>query len=206
MNRLFILGLGLMLSSIAFQAKAQVPANDQTGFGIRAGVNLMNMHSVTFGLQDYNTNAEVGFQVGVYGDLAIARNVTFLPEIYYIQKNAKFQETASSKVNMKFSYLEVPVLIGYKPVPDLTLFVGPEVSFLLSQKTTLSTNGVQVSDDTSLKNYRKFIAGGAAGLGYSITPNINVNARYSIDFQKALTEGALNFKNKGFLLSLGYTF
>ncbi|TKC65620.1 PorT family protein [Pedobacter hiemivivus] len=203
-NRLFILVLGLTLSSLAFQLKAQL--RDEMGFGVRAGVNLMNMHQITFGSQGYKTNAELGFQVGVYGDLPIAKSLTFLPELYYIQKNAKFQQNAADKVNMKFSYLELPVLIGYKPISDLTFFIGPELSLLLAQKTTFTVDAEQVSEDTSLKNYRKFIAGAAVGIGYNITPDVNVTVRYSTDFQEALTDGATNLKNKGFALSMGYTF
>lgn len=204
MNKLFVLGLGLTLSSLTFHAKAQV--SDQMGFGVRAGFNLMNMHQVTFGTQDYKTNAEVGFHVGVYGDLPIAKSLTFLPELYYVQKNAKFQQTAADKLNLKLSYLELPVLIGYKPISDLTLFIGPEFSLLLAQKTTLTENSVQVSKDTDLQNYRKFITGAAVGIGYSITPNINVTVRYTTDFQQTLKDESIDLKNKGFALAMGYTF
>ncbi|MNR17323.1 hypothetical protein D3C85_1339750 [compost metagenome] len=61
---------------------------------------------------------------------------------------------------------------------------------------------------TDKKDYKKSIAGGVVGLGYNITPNINVNGRYTMDFQKTFNDDINQdkLKNKGFALSLGYTF
>lgn len=215
MKKLFILGLGLTVSSFAFKANAQtsqVAANDQMRFGIRAGANLMNMGKLSFAGQDYSTDSKVGFQAGIYADLPMGGNFAFMPEINYAQKGAKFKETivgVNNEIDRKVSYLDIPVLIGYKATPELTVFAGPQVSFLLAQKTIAKSDGNQIgSDDTSTKDFSKSIAGGAVGLGYSITPNVNINARYSMDFQKAMKDD-LNqdkLKNRGFALSLGYTF
>lgn len=215
MKKLFILGLGLTVSSLAFKANAQSSqraANDEMRFGIRAGANLMNMGKTTLGGQEYSTDSKVGFQAGVYADLPMGGNFAFLPEINFAQKGAKLKETVAGvngEINTTLSYLDIPVLIGYKATPELTVFAGPQVSFLLGQKTVTKVDGNQVGDDnTSTDTFSKSLAGGAVGLGYSITPNINVNARYSMDFQKALKsdQNQDKVKNRGFALSLGYTF
>jgi len=215
MKRLFILGLGLTVSSLAFKANAQTSqaaANDQMRFGIRAGANLMNMGKLTFAGQNYSTDSKVGFQAGIYADLPMGGNFAFLPEINYAQKGAKFKESiagVNNEIDRKVSYLDIPVLIGYKATPELTVFAGPQVSFLLAQKTIAKVDGNQVgSDNTSTKDFSKSIAGGALGLGYSITPNVNINARYSMDFQKTMKDDLKQdkLKNRGFALSLGYTF
>ncbi|MNY67931.1 hypothetical protein D3C86_2056100 [compost metagenome] len=64
------------------------------------------------------------------------------------------------------------------------------------------------TESTDTENFSKSLAGAAVGLGYSITPNINLNARYMMDFQNALKDDVNQdkIKNKGFALSLGYTF
>lgn len=214
MKKLFIIGLGLTVSSLAFKANAQTSqtaANDQMRFGIRAGANFMNMGKLEFLNQSYSTDSKAGFQVGVYGDLPMGGGFAFLPEIMFIQKGAKLNETVAgntAELDTKVSYIDVPLLIGYKPTPELTVFAGPQVSFLLSQKSTGLLNDDAQTESTDTKDFSKSLAGGTVGLGYSITPNINVNARYMMDFQKALKDDVNQdkIKNKGFALSLGYTF
>ena len=213
-KKLFIKGLGLTVGSLAFKANAQTSqaaANDKMRFGIRAGANLMNMGKFQFADQEYATDYKVGFQAGIYGDLPMGGGFSFMPEAMFIQKGAKLEETVGENTgtfDAKISYIDIPVLIGYKATPELTIFAGPQVSFLLSQKSTIAVNDDPVTETTDTENFSKSLAGGAVGLGYSITPNINVNARYMMDFQKAFKDEANQdkLKNKGFALSLGYTF
>ncbi len=214
MKKLFIIGLGLTASSLAFKASAQTSqsaANDKMKFGIRAGANLMNMGKLQVLDQNYSTDSQVGFQAGIYGDLPMGGGFAFLPEIMYIQKGAKIKETVSGttgEFNTKVNYLDIPLLIGYKATPELTVFAGPQVSFLLSQKSTGLVNSDPQIESTDTENFSKSLASGAVGLGYSLTPNINLNARYMMDFQKTLKDDVNQdkIKNKGFALSLGYTF
>jgi len=215
MKRLFIIALSLTAGSLTFKANAQTSqraANDQMRFGIKAGANLMKMGKLTFNNQAYSTDYKVGFQAGIYADLPMGGNFAFMPEVTFTQKGGKLKETVSGNTGEfegKVNYLDIPVLIGYKATPELTVFAGPQVSFLLSQKSTFKANGQSLGDPiTSTENFSKSLAGGAFGLAYSITPNININGRYSMDFQKALKDDANQdkIKNSGFALSLGYTF
>lgn len=214
MKKLFIIALGLTVTALTFQAKAQTShaaANDKMRFGIKAGPNLTKMGKLTVGNQEYSTDYKVGFQAGVYADLPMGGGFAFMPEATFTQKGGKLKETVAGNTgefDAKVSYLDIPVLIGYKATPELTIFAGPQVSFLLSQKSTIRVNSDPATESTDTKNFSKSIAGGAIGLGYSITPNINVNGRYMMDFQKALKDDAQQdkIKNSGFALSVGYTF
>lgn len=215
MKKLFIIGLGLTMSSLALTANAQqsqAAANDQIRFGIRAGANLMNMGKISIANQNYSTDSKVGFQAGVYADLPLGGGFAFLPEVMYSQKGGKVKETFAgntAEFDSKVGYLDVPILIGFRPSPELTIFAGPQASFLLSQESSFKVNGEQVGDSfTNKKDYKKSIAGGVVGVGYNITPNINLNGRYAMDFQKSFNDDVNQdkLKNKGFALSLGYTF
>jgi opacity protein-like surface antigen len=214
MKKLFIIGLGFALSSAAFQAVAQTSqsaANDKMRFGIKAGANLMKMGKFQFAGQEYSTDYKVGFQVGVYGDLSMGGNFSFLPEITFTQKGGKVKATVldnTGEFEGKVSYIDIPVLIGYKATPELTVFAGPQVSFLVDQASTIKVDGEEIVSTSSRDNWSKSIAGAAAGLNYSITPNVNVNGRYTMDFQKTFEDEVEQnkIKNSGFALSLGYTF
>ncbi|WP_316810654.1 porin family protein [Pedobacter heparinus] len=214
MKRLFIIALGLTAGSLTFKASAQTTqtaANDQIRFGIKAGANLMKIGKYNFLDQEYSTDYKVGFQAGIYADLPLGGGFAFLPEATFTQKGFKLKETVgetTGEINSKLNYLDIPVLIGYRPSPEFTIFAGPQASFLLSQKTEIKANGDEISSTTDTDALRKSIAGGVIGLGYSITPNININGRYMMDFQSAAKDDQNQDKgkNSGFALSLGYTF
>lgn len=214
MKKLFIIVLGLTAGSLSFKANAQTTqaaANDQMRFGIKAGATLTNIGKYSFLGQEYSTDYKAGFQGGIYADLPMGGGFAFLPEATFTQKGFKLKETVgetTGEINSKLNYLDIPVLIGYRPSPEFTIFAGPQASFLLSQKTVVKANGNEVTSTTDTDNLRKSIAGGVIGVGYSITPNININGRYMMDFQSAAKEDQNQdkAKNRGFALALGYTF
>jgi len=215
MKKLFILSLSLMGLSMAFNASAQQSrtiAEDQTRFGIKAGANMMRLGKLDFLGTDYNTKYKVGFQAGIYADIPLGGGIALMPEVLFSQKGGKVDETIGGtrgEIDATVSYIDVPVLIGFKPAPEFTIFVGPQASFLVDQRSEVIVNGVQQGDDiTTKENMRKSVAGGVVGLGYNLTPNLGINARYMMDFQSAMKEDQNQDKlrNSGFALSLGYTF
>lgn len=209
-----MIALGLTTFSLAIQSdvKAQAASGDQIRFGIKAGANLMKIGEFNFLDTYYDSKHKVGFQAGVYAEIPLGTGFAFLPEATFSQKGGKVEETVlenTGKIETTINYLDVPFMIGYRATPELTIFAGPQVSFLLSQKTKVYANGEQEGDDiTDTENFRKSLAGAAAGLGYRIGDNLNINARYMMDFQEAGKDNVDQdrMKNSGFALSLGYSF
>lgn len=213
MKKLLVIALGLATFSLAFQSdvKAQAASGDQIRFGIKAGANLSKFGELKFADEYYNSKHKVGFQAGVYAEIPLGASFAFLPEATFTQKGGKVEETVlgtTGKIESTVNYIDVPFMIGFRATPELTIFAGPQVSFLVSQKTTFHVNGEEQDDDTSTDNLSKSLAGGAAGIGYRIGDNLNINARYMMDFQNASKEdiGQDRAKNSGFALSLGYSF
>ncbi|RZM29711.1 MAG: PorT family protein, partial [Pedobacter sp.] len=179
--------------------------------GIKAGANLSKFGEFKFLDEYYNSKHKVGFQAGVYAEIPLGASFAFLPEATFTQKGGKVEETVlgtTGKIETTVNYIDVPFMIGFRATPELTIFAGPQVSFLLSQRTTFHIDGEEQDDDTNTENLSKSLAGGAAGIGYRIGDNLNINARYMMDFQNASKEdiGQDRAKNSGFALSLGYSF
>lgn len=178
--------------------------------------------------KNLRTKHKFGFQIGAYADIWMSPIFSFMPEINLIRKGAQFDEKIDFKVknpmdpseilfdgsvpfklNTDLYYVEAPLLLGVKPVPSLTLFAGPHLSYLIFQKSNLA--GEEATDDEEYigtEGLEKLLIGGAAGAQFDITPKININARYATDFQSAFKkeENAPKMRNSGFSLSIGYSF
>ena len=134
--------------------------------------------------------------------------LTLCFQVLYSQKGAKFEDAAlNGSIKTKISYIDVPVLLTINASPEFNFVVGPQASFLVNQETTSTLAGVSTTT-TKKDDYSKSIAAGVVGMGYKFTPNLNVNARYSMDFQSVTKKNTNQDKARysGFALSLGYSF
>lgn len=203
MKKLFI--VGLMVAAFGLNSNAQ---DMQPKVGIKAGANLMMGGKLDILGKEYTSKYVPGFQAGVYLDLPLSSNLSFSPEVLYSQKGAKFEDAGlNAEIKTKIGYIDVPVLLTINASPEFNFVLGPQASFLLNQETTTTAVGVTTST-TNKDDYRKSIAAGVIGMGYKFSPNLNMNARYSMDFQSVTKENTNQDKARfsGFALSLGYSF
>lgn len=82
-------------------------------------------------------------------------------------------------------------MFQFRATPAFYLEAGPEFGFLTSAKaknfnSTTTSNGTTTSSDSSSKDlkdyYSSFNMGVGLGLGYDITPNFGLSARYVAGF------------------------
>lgn len=193
------------------KARAQ---ETKTRFGIKAGADLMTLGKSSAGGNAGSYDYRPGFQGGVYGIAPLGDKLDFTLQVLYTQKGGNIKESAAvgdeifqSALKSQVNYLDVPLLVGFKLQPDLTVTLGPQVSFLLSQKTTLGGSGNSYTDTEGL---RKVQIGGNLGVGYMINNNVGINLNYSIDFQHFEKENGIVLnpkeRNSGFALTVGYLF
>lgn len=212
MKKLFILGLAMSALTLSTQAQtSSTSTSSGARFGIKAGANIMNAGKFNVAGTDYTSKHIVGYQAGFFGDIPLGGSFAFMPEVLYSRKGGKFDETiggTNGVIETKIGYIDVPVLFAYHATPTLHFVVGPQVSFVTDQETETRVNGSVTSTSTSTDDFRKSIAAGVVGLGYSLTPNLNLNGRYSHDFQSVSNDDINQDKSRlrGFALSLGYKF
>ena len=198
---------GAMLVAFSLNSKAQ---DMQPKIGIKAGANLMMGGKFNALGTEYTSKYVPGFQAGVFLDLPLSSKLSFSPEVLYSQKGSKFEGAVSGtngEVKSKLGYIDVPVLLTINATPQFNFVIGPQASFLVNHETTTTVNGVETST-TDKDNLRKSIAAGVVGMGIKMSPNLNLNARYSMDFQAAAKDNVNQDKARlsGFALSLGYSF
>ncbi len=162
-----------------------------------------------------NDQSRLFYHFGVYGIHYLSERVSINPELLFSNKG--FQSEAPSpipgggleEIDLRLSYLSLPILIGYHPWKKFSVHVGPELSYRLASQISYATG----SNDASVVWDRKSDVGAVVGLNYLVGGKLDVTFRYiyglidvvSSDFTEInLLFTEQSSKNRVFQLSLGY--
>lgn len=175
-------------------------------YGIKGGVNLAG---VRLSPNPGNlVNGLTAFHAGVFAQVPVSSRVSFQPELLYSQQGFG---VVNGLGKVTFNYLSLPLLGKLHLTDNVSVVVGPQVSYLansrvgLNRLISLPYRGVFQSVDFS----------GVAGAEVDLGPLV-VGGRYNLGFNnlnKNFNLGELvqlnNFfriRNSTFQLSLGYKF
>jgi len=201
MKKIFILAAGLFITGAA---SAQSPVR----FGIKAGVNVANIIKDD-GNNNFSTDAKTGFNAGVTADIPLTSGVSFTPEVLFAQKGYKLTNSFG-EYSQTTNFIDIPILASIRLASPLNLVVGPQVSFLMSTKNKFENGYGSVEDvNENSDKFKKSLLGGVIGARYDLTQNVDIHARYALDFQKNNENGNSStpeFKNQVWSFGLGYKF
>lgn len=233
MKKLF-LGLALTAGTLAF-AQESTTVNTSPlkkdvqpiRFGIKAGGNSSYFSEQSFGMN----SQKLGFHAGAFVNIPISKQFSFQPEVLYNQMGARdvaySTETTTGATTVKtkgeskvtMNYISVPLMVQMRPIDKFYIEAGPEFSYFINGKTkgeatvASTTGGVTTttrtsqSDDINKDNINKFNFGLGLGLGYDITNNIGISARYTNSLTKIeKSRPAAENNNRVFQLGLNYKF
>jgi len=127
MKKIVLSALLLCLSSFAF---SQVLPSFQ--FGIKGGTNLSKLSTDN----TLSSDNRSGYYAGVWARIGAA-GIHFQPELYLAGKNTTLTNDAGLENKVRFTSLDVPLLIGTKigaAGVGLRFNTGPVVSFILDDK------------------------------------------------------------------------
>lgn len=205
--KIFII-LFLLVASKSVQAQMD-DNRDVLSFGLKAGLNMSNVWD-TQG-QDFVADPKYGLAGGAFVSLPIGKYLGIQPELMISQKG--FQGSGSL---LGFSYsntrtttfIDVPLLVQFKPIQYFTLLAGPQFSYLLKEKNvyTFGSNSVQQEEAFNNEDPRNNI------MGFVIGADININmlvisARAAWDFQtnnKNSVSTTPRYKNQLLQLTVGF--
>jgi Outer membrane protein beta-barrel domain len=209
MKKVFMFAIGVL---VAGATKAQTSGSKDIQFGVKAGVNFSNVIKTRD--DNFKTTFKPGFNAGVFVEVPIIDRLSFAPEVVFSQKGYKSTSTflgTDYEYSVTTNFIEVPILAKINATDAFSVFLGPQVSFLASTATkfTKGDDSYQNLVKETNKNLKKSLFGGVVGVGFDVTPQVNINARYALDFQKNNENGTSEtpvYKNQVFQLSLGYRF
>lgn len=160
-------------------------------FGIKGGLNFANYTGGSVSGIDFKTITS--YHAGIVTELKVFENFAIQPELLYSTQGSELKGLGD-QVKNELGYISIPVLAKfYLTSNELSLELGPQASFLVSERNEVSSN------DTN-----SFEFGLAGGLSYKITKSIFVSGRYVAGLTEAKKDA--DVKNSVIQFSVGYLF
>lgn len=209
------------------------PLFAQKNFGIHAGLAYTNAKYVEEGIIP-DTKYKAGFTGGAFAELPLKGNLFFRPELNFIQKGLKYEETENfgnnnyykTSLNLRMNYVELPLHLVYKlHGTKAFLGAGPVLSLGLSGNLRYSYieniggiidedagtsdivfDGKQADMNDDRGHFKPIDIGFGLLGGYNIKQNIVVSAGYHFSFTNISVEDGTEYKQKGVTIKLGYIF
>src|SRR6185312_769887 len=106
-------------------------------WGLKAGGNYFKV-----GGRSFDNTYNVSFSGGAYAELNYTSKFTVQPELLFNQVLCKTSEGFTNIYSglepvgfqlVSLDYIAVPVLFVYKPVPLVSVIIGPQYSYLIAQ-------------------------------------------------------------------------
>ncbi len=190
MKRIFFsLAILMIISTTAFSQKLHI--------GFKGGTSINKLSGKSF-----KEEFSFGYHLGGFFEVGLGKKFAIQPEILFSQSNVDTSGSFSSVYQfkqldkVKLNYLNIPILLNFKPAKILTLQVGPQFGILTNKSNTLLQNGKEAfkGGDFSMLggvqiNISHLTIYGRYVLGLSNINNIDNNEKW---------------KNQSFQLGIGF--
>jgi len=167
--------------------------------GVKAGGNFYKFGTA----RSFDNKTYPSFNAGAYAELNFTPKWSLQPELLWSETIAQTGDgfnqiyggygAISSKIYL--NYISLPVLVVFKPVPELSILLGPQYGYLVNQ-----TTGLVQGKDAFSKSDLSIVGGAQLNLG-----KVKFGVRYS---GAVISTNGINnsdsWKAHGFQLYLGY--
>ncbi|MES2574095.1 MAG: porin family protein [Bacteroidota bacterium] len=176
----------ILIIALMFSATLSVKAQ-LLQIGVKAGLNYANFTGT-----EIQTDAITSYHAGLVAEIKLADKFAIQPELLYSTQGASYEE-AGEEFKNELGYIAIPVLAKIYLGKSFSLELGPQASFLLSEKS-----------DVDFDDSNTFDFGLAGGLSYKITKNIFIQGRYVLGLTEVSSDA--NAKNSVLQFSAGLMF
>lgn len=184
MKKVFLIAVALLGINSALQAQS-------IRFGVKAGANFANQNGDTPPAFE-SKESITSYHAGLVAEVKLLDGFAIQPELLYSTQGATYKNAVEEFKN-ELGYISIPVVAKIGLSKSLNLELGPQASFLLSEK-----------DNVNLEDAETFEFGVVGGLGLNITKNLFVQARYGLGLTEASKDA--DIKNSTIQLSAGIMF
>lgn len=177
-------------------------AQQQTAFGIKAGLNLTNLKVSD---PDASYDSRSGFHAGFFVREKFSK-VAIQPEFLISTLSTDVSSSTLGDWQDRFTYLNIPIMVRFYIVDGLNFHAGPQFGFLLDGDRQYSGPLGQGSED--IKDYYKNSdVSISLGGGWDFPFGMNVDVRYNVGVQDINeASGGEEAKSRVFQVSVGWNF
>jgi len=182
------------------------PYNEnQIKVGFTAGLNVAN--SLDAYDSRFSSNSIAAFNVGLTLDAPVTNYFSFAPEVLFSQKGYS-ADLENAHFTERTNYIDVPLLAKFKIVPGFNFLIGPQLTFLTSQRDTYRDFGTNVETRYDGHEGDQSYVAGVVGLSFDINRNVEIRGRYNIDLSRNSSNEAdlPDFRNQVWQIGLGFKF
>lgn len=165
----------------------------QRGFsiGLKAGANYANVYDSQD--NDFQADSKLGFVGGLTLAIPFGKFLGFQPELLYSQKGFKGTGKllgTSYGLTRTSNYIDIPLMLAIKPIEFITIYAGPQYSYLMKQKDEFQGGALTVDQEREFnkQDIRKNTLGFIGGLDFNLK-NAVVGVRAGWDMQNNNGDG-----------------
>jgi len=181
--------VAVVLFAMSHTAQAQL-----IKFGFKGGVNYANQNGseITVNSTNYDTSAITSYHAGLVTEIKVTDGFSIQPELLYSTQGATYKNAVDEFKN-ELGYLSIPVMAKFHFNKTVSLDLGPQASFLLSERKNANFNDSE-----------SFEFGAAGGLTLNLTKHLFLQGRYVLGLTEASKDAQV--KNSVLQVSAGFTF
>jgi hypothetical protein len=198
-------GIGAFALTVLLLTASVVASQAQSSLqlGIKAGTDYYKLGGRSFDGKSYP-----GFSAGIYGKLNFSSKWYLQPELDYNQTIGKTSDDFStiyggySGQQVNLNYVSVPILLGFKPIPELSILLGPQYGYLFAQ-----TQGLLQSNLNSNQNGTKPFTHSDVSIVFGGQLNLNkvvFGIRYYNNLNNISFRTTDTWRQYGFQFYIGY--
>ncbi len=205
-------------------------ASAQLSIGPRAGINLASWSLNDLAQEDLGeSKSRLSLLFGAVAEIRINDNFAIQPEINFIQKGARFEETERDPIQGDVSY-ELDILLNQIEIPVMLkggvsfgggrfdVLAGPSFSYSLNGriKSTFTAGGNSESETEDINFEEDEFARTELGLQFGVAASFNLGSSAKLFLDGRYLMGLTNLntsedddieaKNRGIALSAGVLF
>jgi hypothetical protein len=164
--------VGFLVLTVIFFSVSQARAQ---GFhlGVKAGTNLAKIDGRSF-----ESGFNWGFSAGAFAELNFTSQFGIQPELLFSQTktqtasdfNTIYEQGLNSR-SITLNYLSIPILLSFRPIPIISIQIGPQFSTLLSSSENIignSNKAFKTGDFAMVGGAQLNLGGFKAGARYVI--------------------------------------
>jgi opacity protein-like surface antigen len=183
----------ILLAVVLFIAASTASQAQLVKFGVKAGVNFANQTGdASLEGVEFDKEGITSYHAGLVAEIKLLDKFAVQPELLYSTVGANYKN-AGEEFKNELGYISIPVMAKFYLTDSFSLEVGPQASFLLSEK-----------NDFDVENGETFEFGVNAGLGFKLTENFFVQGRYGLGLTEASKDA--DVKNSTVQFSVGFLF